>query len=284
MTSGGMGRAPCEWRDGSLDGRDEGRNGSGGWSHTTVLGHTGPPCGLFLYQELRSVPQVVVLPCFQLRRASRPTNFISACSLAGSLTRAERGAHAEAHPQCSHAGGGAVPRLEEGRTIRRRRRALPARDRARPGWSLRYMLHRTAREMGLRAAYRPGAEGKPPIAIVSLADARLAAKAARVKIKAGVDPLAEHAAEEHASRVADEAMKAAALAASPARTFKSAFDEWLAAHGPAMRTERQRVQAQQLVARHVFPTIGSKPLKGARDALDDCHRRTNDRDDRRHLG
>ncbi|MGG5818727.1 tyrosine-type recombinase/integrase [Falsiroseomonas sp. HW251] len=133
-------------------------------------------------------------------------------------------------------------------------------------WSLRYMLHGKAREMGLGAAYRPGAEGKPPIAIVSLADARLAAKAARVKIETGVDPLAERAAEENARRVADEARKAAALAASPARTFRSAFEGWLEAHGPAMRTERQRVQAKQLMARHVFPSIGNKPVNAVTTA------------------
>jgi integrase len=127
-------------------------------------------------------------------------------------------------------------------------------------WSLRYMLHGRPREMGLGAAYRPGEKGKAPVPVVSLVDARIAAKAARVKIDAGVDPLAEREEQEQARRAAEAAEQAAALAVSPSRTFKAAFEGWLDAHGPGMRTERQRVQARQLMARHVLPKIGDKPV------------------------
>lgn len=128
-------------------------------------------------------------------------------------------------------------------------------------WCLRYMLAGKAREMGLGAAFRR-TEDNEIIPAVSLADARKVAKALRVKIDAGIDPLAEREAEEAARRAAEDAAKAAELAASPMRSFRAAFDGWLEAHGPAMRTERQRVQARGLMARHVFPLIGDKAVAG----------------------
>lgn len=120
-------------------------------------------------------------------------------------------------------------------------------------WSLRFMLAGKAREMGLGTAFRR-AEGEKEKIVpgVSLADARASAKALRVAIDAGRDPLAEREAEEAARRAAEEA----ALAAGPARSFRAAFEGWLEAHGPAMRTERQRVQAKGMMALHVFPEIG----------------------------
>lgn len=124
-------------------------------------------------------------------------------------------------------------------------------------WSLRYMLDGRAREMGLGAVQR--GSGKTAVG-VSLADARVAAKAARVKIDAGIDPLAEREAQEAARRAAEAQAAAAALAVGPGRTFKAAFEGWLEDHGPAMRTERQRVQARGLMARHVLPGIGDKPV------------------------
>jgi integrase len=124
-------------------------------------------------------------------------------------------------------------------------------------WSLRYMLNGKAREMGLGAA--PRGEDRKARG-VSLKDARAAAKAARVKIDAGIDPLAEREAEEAARRAAEAEAAAAALLVSPERTFRAAFAAWLEAHGPAMRTERQRMLVKGLMARHVFPTIGEKPV------------------------
>lgn len=124
-------------------------------------------------------------------------------------------------------------------------------------WCLRYMLGGRAREMGLGpVAKGEGATGRG----VTLRDARLAAKAARVKIDAGIDPLAEREAEEAARRAAEKQAQAAALVVSRERSFQAAFDGWLEAHGPAMRTERQRVQARGLMARHVFPVIGDMPV------------------------
>ena len=136
-------------------------------------------------------------------------------------------------------------------------------------WSLRYMLSGKAREMGLGPAFRADDEGKV-IPMVALADARAAAKALRVKLADGIDPLAEREAAEAARRAAEAAAAAAALAASPLRTFRAAFDGWMEAHGPAMRTERQRVLAKGLMEGHVFPVIGEKAIGsiGAADMVE----------------
>src|SRR5215213_8673601 len=114
-------------------------------------------------------------------------------------------------------------------------------------WSLRFMLNGKAREMGLGAVARGEGAG---VRGVTLKEARSRAAAAQVKIKDGIDPLAEREAEAEARRVAGAEAAAAALAVAPARSFRAAFEAWLDAHGPAMRTERQRVQARGLMARH----------------------------------
>jgi len=88
----------------------------------------------------------------------------------------------------------------------------------------------------------------------------MATKVARVKIDAGTDPLAERETADMARRVAEAEASAVALAMSEKRSFRAAFDGWLEAHGPAMRTERQRVFAKGLMALHVFPMIGDLPL------------------------
>lgn len=131
-------------------------------------------------------------------------------------------------------------------------------------WTLRYMLAGKSREMGLGAAYRR--DGNKLVAVVSLSDARAAAKAARVKIEAGTDPLAEREAAEAARRAEAEAARAAALAIGPTRTFRAAFDGWLEAHGPAMRTERQRVLAKGMMALHVFPILGDMAVSAVTTA------------------
>jgi integrase len=124
-------------------------------------------------------------------------------------------------------------------------------------WSLRYMVSGKSREMGLGSVAR-GA-GKDVVG-VTLADARSAARAARVKLDGGIDPLAEREAQEAARKAADAERQAAAVAVSVSRTFRAAFDGWLEAHGPAMKTERQRKLARALMDTHVMPHIGALPV------------------------
>lgn len=121
-------------------------------------------------------------------------------------------------------------------------------------WTMRYMAAGKAREMGL-GLYAADAEKG-----VTLAEARTRARAARARLDEGVDPLAERAEAEAARRAEEEARRAAELAAGPERSFKAAFEGWLDAHGPAMRTERQRRLARALMANHVLPHIGALPV------------------------
>ncbi len=121
-------------------------------------------------------------------------------------------------------------------------------------WSLRYMQAGKAREMGL------GRYSDDPKKGFTLADARKRARAARTQLDNGLDPLAVRQAEEAARRAAEAERAAAAALVSPGRAFKAAFEAWLEAHGPAMRTERQRRLARRLIEKHALPLLGSKPV------------------------
>src|SRR5215213_67779 len=67
-------------------------------------------------------------------------------------------------------------------------------------WSLRFMLNGKAREMGLGAVARGEGTG---VRGVTLKEARSRAAADQVKIKAGIDPVAEREAKAEARRVAE---------------------------------------------------------------------------------
>ncbi|MBU8545776.1 MULTISPECIES: tyrosine-type recombinase/integrase [Roseomonadaceae] len=124
-------------------------------------------------------------------------------------------------------------------------------------WALRYMVAGKSRELGLGPVIR--GSGKTAVG-VSLAEARIASKAARVKLDAGGDPVEERRAAEAARRADDTRRRAAALTGSPGRSFNSAFEAWFEAHGPAMRTERQRKLTKALIVNHVTPAIGHVPV------------------------
>jgi integrase len=119
---------------------------------------------------------------------------------------------------------------------------------------MRFMLHGKAREMGL------GRWAEDPDKGVTLKEARIRARAAKSKLDAGTDPLAQREAEERERRAAELDREATAVAVGDDRSFEAAFDEWMAAHGPAMRTERQRKLARGLMKNHVFPKLRGKPV------------------------
>lgn len=117
-------------------------------------------------------------------------------------------------------------------------------------WSLRYMVAGKSREMGLGRYSNDAKKG------VTLAEARKRARAAGPKLDAGLDPLALREAEKAARRAAEAEREAAAALVSPERTFEA----WLEAHGPAMRTERQRRLARRMIEKHALPVLGDKPV------------------------
>ncbi|MEY4965536.1 MAG: hypothetical protein RL274_1119 [Pseudomonadota bacterium] len=102
-------------------------------------------------------------------------------------------------------------------------------------WLLRYTAGDKRREMGL---------GSLPT--VTLAGAREAARLAREKIRAGIDPIAE-------KRAARSALKAAQ---GKALTFKASAEAFIAAHEAGWRNAKHREQWANSLASFAYPKIG----------------------------
>ena len=105
-------------------------------------------------------------------------------------------------------------------------------------WLYRYMVSGKARQMGLGSAD-----------VVSLADARDAAAAARKLLAAGEDPIDR--------RNSDAAAK---LVVHQIITFKDVAERYLAANEGAWRNAKHRWQWRQTLEKHAFPTVGEKPV------------------------
>ncbi|WP_109808460.1 tyrosine-type recombinase/integrase [Sphingosinithalassobacter portus] len=113
-------------------------------------------------------------------------------------------------------------------------------------WVYRFMLRGKARDIGLGAAAGPGA--------ISLAKARDKADALRLKVKAGVDPLAER------DREAAEALAAAQAAQIAGITFKAVAEAHIAANEDGWRNAKHRQQWKNTLATYVYPVIGALPV------------------------
>jgi integrase len=113
-------------------------------------------------------------------------------------------------------------------------------------WVFRFMLRGKARDIGLGTAAGPDA--------VSLADARDLAAGLRLRVKAGVDPLAER------DREAAEAL-AAAQAAKVARiTFKAVAEAHIEQNEENWRNPKHRQQWRNTLATYAYPIIGDLPV------------------------
>jgi integrase len=113
-------------------------------------------------------------------------------------------------------------------------------------WVYRFMLNGKSRDIGLGSAAGAGA--------VSLADARDAASALRLQVKAGVDPLAER------ERKAAEALAAEQAAKIAAVTFKSVAKTYIAANEDSWRNAKHRQQWTNTLETYVYPVIGDTPV------------------------
>jgi integrase len=113
-------------------------------------------------------------------------------------------------------------------------------------WVYRYMIAGKAREIGLGPASGPGA--------TSLAGARDLASALRLKVKAGVDPLAER------ERAAAEALAAAQAAKVAGVTFREAADIHIKANRAGWRNPKHRQQWQNTLAAYAYPVFGDMPV------------------------
>jgi Integrase len=112
-------------------------------------------------------------------------------------------------------------------------------------WVYRYMLKGKSRDIGLGAA-GPGG--------LSLADARTARDALRLKVKAGIDPLEER------QREASEALAAAQAAAIAGMTFKAVAEAYIGANESSWRNDKHRQQWRNTLANYVYPVIGELPV------------------------
>jgi hypothetical protein len=112
-------------------------------------------------------------------------------------------------------------------------------------WVYRFMLNGKSRDVGLGAA-GPGG--------ISLADARTARDALRLKVKAGIDPLQERQQE------AEEALAMAQAANVAGITFKAAAEAYIGTNEASWRNDKHRQQWRNTLATYVYPVIGELPV------------------------
>ncbi|MCC6924421.1 site-specific integrase [Novosphingobium sp.] len=112
-------------------------------------------------------------------------------------------------------------------------------------WVYRFMLNGKSRDIGLGAA---GPDG------ISLADARDARDALRLKVKSGIDPLEER------QREAAEALATAQAAQVAGITFKAVAETYIGANEGSWRNDKHRQQWKNTLATYVYPVIGELPV------------------------
>ena len=123
---------------------------------------------------------------------------------------------------------------------------LLVKDSGARSWVFRFMLHGTARDLGLGPAAGTDA--------VSLADARNKAAALRLEVKAGTDPLLER------ERKAAEAAAQAQAAKIASTTFKAVAERYIADNRDNWRNPKHRQQWENTLSTYVYPVIGDLPV------------------------
>ena len=112
-------------------------------------------------------------------------------------------------------------------------------------WVYRFMLRGKSYDMGLGVA-GPGG--------LTLAQARDKRDAERLKVKAGINPVAERQRKTAEDRAAEQAAEIAAV------TFKSVAETYIATNEASWRNEKHRQQWRNTLARYVYPVMGEKPV------------------------
>lgn len=112
-------------------------------------------------------------------------------------------------------------------------------------WVYRFMLNGKSRDIGLGPA---GPDG------ISLANARDARDALRLKVKAGIDPLEER------QRETAEALAAAQAAQVAGITFQAVAETYIGANEESWRNDKHRQQWKNTLATYVYPVIGDLPV------------------------
>lgn len=122
---------------------------------------------------------------------------------------------------------------------------LLVKDSGARSWVYRFMLGGKSRDVGLGAAGLGG---------ISLAAARDARDALRIKVKAGTDPLEER------QRKAADAIAEAQIAKVAGITFKSVSEIYMESNWDSWRNHKHRHQWKSTMATYVYPVIGDLPV------------------------
>lgn len=112
-------------------------------------------------------------------------------------------------------------------------------------WVYRFMLAGQSRDLGL---------GPAGVGGISLAAARDARDALRLKVKAGIDPLKERQQE------AAQALASAQAAQIAGITFKAVAEAHISANEEGWRNDKHRQQWKNTLATYVYPIIGDLPV------------------------
>ena len=122
---------------------------------------------------------------------------------------------------------------------------LLVKDTGARSWVYRFMLKGKSRDIGLGPA-GPGG--------ISLADARDLATALRLKVKAGIDPLAERQRAETEAKAAEQAAKVAGV------TFKEMAETHITANKASWRNAKHKQQWENTLETYAYPVIGELPV------------------------
>jgi integrase len=122
---------------------------------------------------------------------------------------------------------------------------LLVKDSGARSWVFRYMLNGKSHDIGLGSAGDYG---------ISLAKARDRAAELRVKVKAGIHPLAER------QQKAAEAIAGAQAAHIAAISFKDVAEAHIARNEASWRNAKHRQQWASTLASYVYPVIGDLPV------------------------
>lgn len=122
---------------------------------------------------------------------------------------------------------------------------LLVKDTGARSWVFRYMIRGKSRDIGL---------GPAGAGATSLADARDLAAALRLKVKAGIDPLAEREQEAARALAAAQAAKVAGV------TFKDAAEAYIKANKDSWRNAKHKQQWENTLKTYAYPVIGDLPV------------------------
>lgn len=122
-------------------------------------------------------------------------------------------------------------------------------------WVFRFMLDGTSRDMGLsRCPEALELLRKSGGDDLTLAQARDVAAIYRLKVKAGIDPLAER------QRAEAEALAAAQAAKISGMTFKAVAETYISTNEDGWRNAKHRQQWTNTLVTYVYPVIGDLPV------------------------